>query len=244
MSKEAYQDEIFILKVRDWQTADKCAVCFSRNHGKISFIAYGARYARTNGGRLIQPFAQLSAQFISGKRFDTLKQCELLVLPQTVDIALLSYGAVIAEVVENLTEEYSPQEEIYILLQQAFELLGRHNKRLVVVSTLCKLLGLCGFAPQLEACTTCHEPIEGDAYFSPVQGGVVCDSCSVGGEMPLALGARELMGKLQLLDFENPGKFIVRGADLMQLEQVLYKFLIYQTDKPLKSLQFLAQMGI
>lgn len=244
MNKEAYQDEVFILRVKDWQTADKCAVCFSRNHGKISFIAYGARYGRSNGGRLIQPFAQLSASFIGGKRFDTIKQCELIVLPQTMDIEMLAYGAVIAEAVENLTEEYSPHEEIYALLLQAFVLLGQRNKRLVVASTLCKLLALCGFDPQLKTCTTCHNDVDGDAYFSTVQGGIVCDKCSTGGELPFAVGTRELMLKLQQLDFEQPEKFAVRGADLMQLEQTIYKFLVYQTDKPLLSLQFLAKMGV
>lgn len=244
MNKEAYQDEIIILRVKDWQTADKYAVCFSREHGKISFIAYGARYGKSNGGRLIQPFAQLSARLIGGRRFDTLQQCDLSILPKTMDIMALAYGAVIAEAVENLTEDYSPQEEIFILLQQALVLLSSHNKRLVVVSSLCKLLSLCGFDPELETCTTCHEKIEGDAYFSTVQGGVVCDNCSTGAELPFAVGTRELMLKLQHLDFENPEKFVVRGADLMQLEQTLYKFLVYQTDKPLVSLQFLAQMSI
>lgn len=244
MNKVAYQDEIIILRVKDWQTADKYAVCFSREHGKVSFIAYGARYGKSNGGRLIQPFAQLSARLIGGRRFDTLQQCELSVLPQTMDILALAYAAVIAEAVENLTEEYSSQEEIFILLQQALVLLGRHNKRLVVVSALCKLLSFCGFDPALENCTTCHEKIEGDAYFSTVQGGVVCDNCSTGAELPFAVGTRELMLKLQRLDFANPEKFVVRGADLMQLEQTLYKFLVYQTDKPLVSLQFLAQISV
>ena len=105
MNKEAYQDEIIILRVKDWQTADKYAVCFSREHGKISFIAYGARYGKSNGGRLIQPFAQLSARLIGGRRFDTLQQCDLSILPKTMDIMALAYGAVIAEAVENLTED-------------------------------------------------------------------------------------------------------------------------------------------
>lgn len=244
MSKETYQDEIIILRVKDWQTADKYAVCFSRNHGKVSFIAYGAKYGKSNGGRLIQPFLRLSATLVSGKRFDTLQQCELSVLPPTMDIMSLAYGAVIAEAVEKLTEEYSPQEEIFLLLQQGLELLRHHNKRLVVLSTLCKLLSVCGFDPELENCTTCHEKIHGDAYFSTVQGGVVCDNCSTGSELPFAVGTRELMIKLQQLDFENPEKFVVRGAELMQLEQTLYKFLVYQTDKPLVSLQFLAQMSV
>ena len=243
-NKEAYRDEVFVLKVRDWQTADKYAVGFSKNHGKVSFIAYGARYGKANGGRLVQPFAELDATLVSGRRFDTLQQCELLSAPRTMDLPTLAYGAVIAEAVENLTEENSQQEEIYTLLKQAFSLLRTHNKRLVTVAALCKLLCLSGFAPQLISCTSCHGEVHEDAYFSTVQGGVVCDCCISGEELPFAEGARELMLKLVTLDFEQPEKFVVRGADLMQLEQTLYRFLLFQTDKPLRSLQFLAQIDL
>ena len=34
MTSEAFQDEAVILEVRNWQTADKYAVCFCRHHGK------------------------------------------------------------------------------------------------------------------------------------------------------------------------------------------------------------------
>ena len=44
MSSEVFQDEAVILRVKNWQTADKYAVCFCREHGKIPFVAYGAAY--------------------------------------------------------------------------------------------------------------------------------------------------------------------------------------------------------
>lgn len=245
MSNEVYQDDVFVLKVKDWQTADKYAVCFSRNHGKVVFIAYGAKYARTNGGRLIQPFAQLAVQLNAGKRYDTLRQCELLKLPmQTMDLETLAYGAVISEVTENLTEEHQSQEEIYELLLQSFSLMAKHNKRLVTLSAICKLLVLCGFKPELDECTSCHRPVVQDGYFSSVQGGFVCDDCVGTDSLPFAFSTRELLQKMFLLDFNAPIKFSVKGADLMQLEQILYRFIVYQTDKPLKSLNFLAQVGL
>lgn len=46
MTSEAFQDEAVILEVRNWQTADKYAVCFCRHHGKVPFIAYGAAIPR------------------------------------------------------------------------------------------------------------------------------------------------------------------------------------------------------
>lgn len=50
------------------------------------------------------------------------------------------------------------------------------------------------------------------------------------------------MEKLLHLDFNEPDHFVVRGGDLMQVEKILYRFLMYQTDRPLKSLNFLAQL--
>ena len=242
MSKEAYQDDIFILRVQNWQTADKYAVCFSRSHGKIAFIAFGARYPRSTYGRLIQPFAQLSAQFTPGARIDTLRQCESLFLPEAVDVETLAYGAVIAEVTENLTSEQEPEEEVYNLLLQAYRLLGERNKRIVTLSTLLKLLVCCGFTPELTACTSCHEEITKDGYFSLAQGGFLCSKCAIGDELRCSINTKKLMENLINLDFTKPQDFVVRGGELMQLEQILYKFILYQTDKPLKSLDFLGQI--
>ena len=160
MSNTAYQDEVIILKVKDWQTADKYAVCFSRAHGKIPFLAYGARYARTTGGRLIQPFAMLDMQLYSGKRLDSMKSCELIALPQQMDIKQMAYASVIAEVTEALTEAHEPQEDIYELLVGAVQILSRNNPRLVALSAICKLLVLTGFAPVYDACVNCTEVLK------------------------------------------------------------------------------------
>ena len=93
MTDKGFNDEALILKVKNWQTADKYAVCFSRGHGKISFLAYGARYARTNGGRLVQPFAVLDMNFFAGKKLDTVKSCELISYPLQFDLKQMAYAA-------------------------------------------------------------------------------------------------------------------------------------------------------
>lgn len=242
MSREAYQDEAIILRVSNWQTADKYAVCFSRAHGKIAFVAYGASYPRSTSGRLVQPFAQLALTLTPGKKVEILRNCESLKIPQEMDIFALAYGAVVAEVTEALTTEGESQEKIYELLLETMELLQVRNKRLVTLSTLLKILILCGFAPQLDSCTSCNKPVEKDGYFSLVQGGFLCADCAQGDELPCSLATRDLMVQLENLDFSQPGEFTVKGSALMELEQILYKFITYQTDKPLKSLNFLAQI--
>ena len=41
--REQLIDEALVLHVKDYQTADKLVVCFTKKHGKLRFIAYGAR---------------------------------------------------------------------------------------------------------------------------------------------------------------------------------------------------------
>lgn len=243
MTDKGFNDEALILKVKNWQTADKYAVCFSRGHGKISFLAYGARYARANGGRLVQPFAVLDMNFFAGKKLDTLKSCELISYPLQFDLKQMAYAALIAEVTENLTEEHQPQEEIYELLLAVRSVLTKHNPRLVALSYIVKLLFLTGILPNCQSCVNCGKPAEDDAYFSVVQGGLVCKDCHGGEELPFGTEAQEFMAQLLTLDFNNPQPFKVRGGALMELEKILQRFIVFQTDKPLKSLGFLSQTG-
>ena len=239
-------DQGVVLMVRNWQTADKYAICFTKEHGKVRFIAYGARYVKNTAGRILQPFVSLQLEITAGQKIDRLKSCELLRLPQVYDFKEMAYGAVISEITAVLTEDHQPQPEIYDLLEQAFPLLKKHNPRLVTAAYILKLLMLTGVAPQIESCVVCGRQPEADedCCFSPLQGGLVCRECAVGGEEPFSAGTRRLLTQLQQLDFQSPQKFSVRGAHLMELERLLCRFLLFQTDKPLKSLDYLNRLNI
>ena len=177
-----------------------------------------------------------------GRKVASLRSCESLEMPLPMDWENLAYGAIIGEAAENLLGEGEPQGEVCQLLLEAFRLLGKRNRRLVTDSTLLKLLALCGLNPILDQCTSCGEPVEEDGYFSLVQGGFLCKKCAMGDELPFTVPTRDLMGQLLHLDLAAPPDFTVRGRELMALEKILYQFILYQTDRPLRSLEFLAKM--
>lgn len=243
MSALSYNDTIIILQVKNWQTADKYAVCFSRLHGKIAFIAYGAKYPRSLTGRLIQPFAVLNAEFYEGSSVEKLKSCEVVQMPETFTIEQMAYGSLAAEVTGMLTETKDAKEEIFFLLLGTLGLLVKHNARLVVLSYLVKLLNLTGIGPVYDRCVVCGRPVGSEAVFSNEQGGVLCGECKAGsGGLPVTAEIQALWHTLQQLDLENPGAFSVKGRSLMGLERILHGYLVYQTERPLKSLEFLAQL--
>lgn len=247
--REQLVDEALVLHVKNYQTADKYAICFTRKHGKLRFIAYGARYVKNVQGRLLQPFARLQIAVQQGQKVDKLRNCELVQVPQSLDVKQMAYAAVAAELTAVFTEDRAPQEELYELLCSTLAALTQRNPRIVVLSFAIKILGLTGFAPEMQHCVCCgRELTSGEAWFSPLQGGLVCQECraAYAGEGLESCGeaTRELWQWLQLLDYEHPASFRVRGAELMELERLLYKFIFFQTDKPLNSLNFLSQMGL
>ena len=223
--REHLQDEALVLHVKNYQTADKYVVCFTKNHGKLRFIAYGARYVKNVQGRLLQPFACLNIEVQQGQKVDKLRSCELVRLPKSLDMQQMAYGAVAAELTAVLTEDREPAGEL-------------------------SELGLTGFAPEMHHCVGCGAEIAllDAAWFSPLQGGLICGQCKAAytgeGLEPCAEGTRRLWQWRAALDYESPAAFSVRGGNLMELERILYKFIFFQTDKPLNSLNFLSQMGL
>lgn len=248
--REHLLDEALVLHVKNYQTADKYVVCFTKKHGKLRFIAYGARYVKNVQGRLLQPFACLNIEVQQGQKVDKLRSCELVRLPQSLDMQQMAYGAVAAELTAVLTEDREPAEELYELLGATLAALTKRNPRLVVLSFAIKLLGLTGFAPEMHHCVGCGAEIAlpDTAWFSPLQGGLICEQCKAAytgeGLEPCAEGTRRLWQWLAALNYASPAAFSVRGGDLMELERILYKFIFFQTDKPLNSLNFLSQMGL
>ena len=248
--REHLQDEALVLHVKNYQTADKYVVCFTKNHGKLRFIAYGARYVKNVQGRLLQPFVCLNIEVQQGQKVDKLRSCELVRLPKSLDMQQMAYGAVAAELTAVLTEDREPAGELYELFTATLDALTKRNPRLVVLSFAIKLLGLTGFAPEMAHCVGCGAPITlpAAAWFSPLQGGLLCSQCHAAytgeGLEPCAEGTRRLWQWLAALDYESPAAFSVRGGNLMELERILYKFIFFQTDKPLNSLNFLSQMGL
>jgi len=244
---ESYRDEVIILQVNNWQTADKKAVCFSREHGKIVFLAYGARYPKNPAGRVLQPFFNLEAEFYSGNRVEKLKSCELAGPMPHLDLSGLSYGSLMAEVTDRLTEQGEPSEGIYHLLCDSIKLLEVRNPRLVALIFIIRLLDLCGIGPVYEVCVNCSRPSEAGGWFSNEQGGYICSECGMAQDKKGVIhsfneGARTLWQQLRLFDFSNPERFVVKGSVLMEVEKILHSYLVYHMEQPLKSLDFIRQI--
>ena len=238
-----YQDEVIVLKVKDWQTVDRIAEGFSRQNGKVLFIAYGARHMRNRNSALVQNLVYADMQLSRGKKFDTLRQCSLLEpIMLSSDLEKLAYASFISELTSELTIEKEANEEIFLLIKDAILALNKRNSRIVALSFAFQLLRLSGVAPSLVECVACGKEITEDAWINALQGGCICNTCKLGDASYYSESARILAGVLSYLDFTTEAEFSVKGKDLILLEDFIRKFIYIQIGKNLKSLQFIASL--
>ena len=95
MTQQQYVTEALILSVRDMGEADRLAVVFSREHGKLSAAAYGARRPRSRLAGSVQSFSLVEVSLMPGRNLETIGQCEVKRSFRELreDITLMTYAA-------------------------------------------------------------------------------------------------------------------------------------------------------
>ncbi|MDD4601642.1 DNA repair protein RecO [bioreactor metagenome] len=239
-----YQTEAILLSVRNWGEADKMVTLFSREHGKIGAIAYGARRPKNRLAAGMQPFMHINISLTPGKGLDYIKQYETIntFRPIRENLDYMAYGALIAELTAELCPDHQPEPLIFDLLEGILRLLSERNPRVVVLAGAWQLLALSGFSPQYTYCTSCSKDLILPAYFSAAIGGGLCPSCRTTESFAFSAAAGDFLDKLLQLDWQAPTAFKVSGAALVEIEKLLICYLKYHIDKPLKSLDFIRQV--
>lgn len=239
-----YSQEAILLAVRDFGTADRMVTLLSKDYGKLKAIAYGARRTKSSLTGSVQPFTYVSASLFPGKGLDTLKQCEIKesFYYLTQDIVLMAYAGFIAEITDALLPEKEAHPDVFQLLLQALRIIKVRNPRITALAFAWKMLRYAGYAPQYQNCVVCGNSFEYPVHFSFSDGGVCCDKCRKNEDVLVQEATIVFLKQLINLDFEKPVSFTVSGASLMEMENLLVKYLLYYIEKPLKSLRFIQQV--
>ena len=116
------------------------------------------------------------------------------------------------------------------------------NPRICAIASAYQIFEYTGCQLHYNHCTLCGAKITADAYFNPQQGGVLCDECSGNKAHNFPVSLRRFIMNLLELDWENPPRFQVRGADLLAAENILLNYIQGLIGKPFKSLSFIKQV--
>lgn len=241
-----YETEAVLLATRNIGEADKMVTLFSREYGKITAMAFGARHPRSRLSGGMQPFTHADLALSPGKTLDSIRQCEIRNPFRRLreDLMAMAYGTFLAELSVELCPERQPEPVIFDVLLSAFGLMAERNPRLVALAAGWQILALVGLCPEYEHCVECGGNLNSPVFFSSEAGGVVCAACAAPQMTEFGPETGLFLKTLLTLDWETPGHFTVSGAVLAKMEQIFIDYVTNQVDKSLKSLEFIKQVAV
>jgi DNA repair protein RecO (recombination protein O) len=163
--------------------SDKILTIYSREHGKLSAVAKGARRPGSRLSGATELFVSARFLLATGKSLDVISQCEVTdVFPDLRgDLGKLARATYMCELLDRLTLEHDATSaaDLFDLTLSALRLLQQAHEYpdAIVHAYELNLVAIQGYAPVLDRCVRCGEPLpRGPIGFSPSLGGSVCNA--------------------------------------------------------------------
>lgn len=213
-----------ILHVMPYGETSMILRLLTRDLGLASGMARGARRAKSRTGPRLDLFMQGSATlFVRPNRdLHPLTQFEATATHERLatDVRRFAAASALAELALKCAPP-DPHPQVFDAVSAGFAALAHTEEDSTDTIALLACWGLVtslGFAPSLDHCVVCDQPVEGRLAFSPAQGGALCAvhragvatsmlaepdalalAALVGGRLPEALDARHAAAHRRLL---------------------------------------------
>ncbi len=226
---------------------DKRVVLLTRERGKISAFAKGARRANSSLLAAANPFVFGTFSLYEGRSSYTIRQAS--VLQYFTELAAVQpgiyYGYYFLELADFFSREYTDEEQTINLLYVTIRALlhAKVDNRLIRRIYELKILTIQGEYPQMFSCSQCGTR-EGLTAFDPAENGMLCADCAGKKAGTETLDASTLY-TIQYIIASSPEKlyhFTVTDQVRGRLEAFVSRLMEKRLDRPLKSLSILEMM--
>lgn len=252
-TRATHKTDGFVLKTLNYSDSDLIVTFYTRDFGKLTAIAKGARKSRKRFVNVLEPFCCSSLLF-SRKQRDQLawlESCRMISeypeIRKSLDRTLLA--SYLIDLVDHFSIEEKAGRELFDLLQTFLSLIeeGDTSERLLRFFEI-RQLKLAGYAPALDGCMICKAPLNTRQryVFDIARGGLHCRSCyttpiasnvlpiSVGTIKTLLLGREIETGKMKRILFSEQTS--------RESKTLLTLFINHILGKELKSLKVLEEI--
>lgn len=239
--------EAIVLRTREYSETDLLVTLYSKELGRFSAIAKGARKVKSSLRGVVQPFMCSRFAILPGRNLGIITQGTVLnpYLGLREDLSKIAYGSYFLELVQLGTEENKIQPDVYYLLQAALVLLELGQDAALTARFFeLRFLDVLGYRPYLGGCVNCRRRVQNSQFLlSPVKGGVLCSSCGSGLSLPiLHAGTVLMMEKLLRVPLTQlPNLKMGKDAE-SEMEQSLQVYLDYHIERFSKARGLLQQL--
>ena len=223
---------------------DKRVVILTKEKGKISAFAKGARRQNSPLMGVTNPFAFGEFELYEGRTSYNVMQASIsnYFMELSADFEGAYYGFYFMEIADYFTKEYNDECEMLKLLYQSMRALasGKINRELVRYIYELKTFVINGEAPEVFRCANCGVS-DRSMVFSSQNHGLICSECEGIALDGIRVG-RATLYTLQYIvssTIEKLYTFTVSDEVLKELGTVLRQYTATHIDKNFKSLEIL-----
>ena len=223
---------------------DKRVVILTKEKGKISAFAKGARRQNSPLMGVTNPFAFGQFELYEGRTSYNVVQANITnyFMELSTDFEGAYYGFYFMEVADYFTKEYNDEREMLKLVYQSLRALasGNINRELVRYIFEMKTFVVNGEAPEVFRCANCGVG-DRSMVFSSQNHGTICSECQGIAPDGIALSKAALY-TLQYIassTIEKLYTFKVSDEVLDEIRKVMQQYMDAHIDKKFKSLEIL-----
>ncbi len=244
---ELVSDEGIVLRRRAFAEADRILVIFTRDQGKVSVLARGARRAKARNAAGLDLLTRSELLLVPGRGMAVVAQARAVGLPWPgADIVRTACGAVLAELVDATLEEGHPEPELYRLVATARERMADPScdARLELALSSFQIAAIGGYLPELHRCAICGEELQDrDGGFLPALGGMVQGGCwnAQLGVLPCSAPSLRILRTMAAGDLSLLRRLRWSEPLRDEVESILLAHLEHHLDRPLKAARILAE---
>ncbi len=247
----SYTANGLVVHRHDLGEYDRILTLFTREQGKLSAVAKGARRPKSRVSGATDLFTYSRFLLGTGKNLDVVSQCEIAEsFPDLrYDLERLARATYICELLDRMTLERDAMssDALFDLSIAALTLLSQATNYPdgVIHAYELRLLAIVGYAPVLDHCVKCGTPLDNrQVGFSPLLGGTLCtddryksdDAVTVSHEAVLLLQSL-VIEDVDLLLSLTPG-----SKACAEVDRALRWFVRTRVNRDLKSGDFLDQL--
>ncbi|MDD5341703.1 MAG: DNA repair protein RecO [Patescibacteria group bacterium] len=256
MSK-TYTTQGIILRRRDYHENDRLFYIYTKELGKIEFLAKGTKKITSKLNSSLEPFYLVNLMIAKGKIFDKLANVNVVKSYENIrsDKDLVGFFLInyLGEILDNLIVGQTPQNKKYDLLLELLDILNdeigrsRENKKefflmLANIYAL-KVLNLLGYRPEIQRCLVCHKAILlTKNIFDFSRGGVICEDCKkvclIEDYIKVSDRVIKILQLAETKDLKNFLDMKIGPAEIDEFNKVIQRLLLVNMEKPLKSQEF------
>lgn len=240
------QLEGIVIRTRPYGETNKIVTLFTREAGKITCMARGAKKPSSRLAAITQPFTHGTFSIFKGRGMGTLQNGDQLESFRHIrqDILATAYASYITELIDRLTEQDEPLPATYEVLYQALHAISEeYDPEAITLFVEWKMLPSAGLTPTLHQCANCGET-EGEFAFSFQENGFLCHRCFEVDPYIIRLSPAlvKLIRTFYFVPIERVGGLTLKRETKSLLKGIVRTIYEEKAGIRLKSRQFLEQL--